>query len=81
MVTNQEVQSEFDMFAAVWKYYKKMLPVHSGQDDKYWQEVISEAEVLTKEYPTKLCKAIVMDIMGELERKAKIYDSDIAKWK
>lgn len=81
MVTNKEVQSEFDMFSAVWKYYKKMLSVHSEQDDKYWQEVVGEAEELIKQYPTKLCKSIVMDITSELERKAKIYDSDIAKRK
>ena len=70
MVT--KIKDEFNMFSAVWKYYKAMLPVQCNADDEYWGKVVEEADEVCKKYPTKLCRAFMMTILSEMERKAKI---------
>lgn len=81
MVTNNEIQEEFDMFAAVWKFYKEVLPVHSDQDDAYWSQMIQRADTICKEFPTNLCRGFVLVILKELERKGKEHDCKITESK
>lgn len=79
MVSNNDIKEEFETFNTVWKFFKEVLPVHSRQDDAYWNDVIEQAGRICEEYPTELCKDFVLIILNELERRGKEHDSKITE--
>lgn len=71
MVRNDEVMKEFDLFSAVWKFFKESLPVRDMEDDAYWNQVVASAEDIHQAHASPLCTALVIAIIEELERRSK----------
>ena len=56
-----------DTFADIWFFLKNHLD--AGSDDRYWEGVISDADMLYRRYSgSRLAKDLVQAVIGELER-------------
>lgn len=68
MITMQ-TDVEYLMFSKIWKFYKEYRNVRDN--DEYWEKVVSGIDGIYKEFPTELCKGMVLQILEELERRYK----------
>lgn len=69
MATNEQMKTEFSYFGEVWSFFKKFYEVQ--EDDYYWNLVVKEAERIVEKYNRPLCKALVLAVLNELERKSR----------
>lgn len=67
MATNQEMKIEFDFFRDVWNYFKKFYEVRD--DESYWEAAVNEAAEINEKYNCQLCKALLIAVAEELQRK------------
>ena len=68
--TNKEMSTEFQYFGDVWTFFKKYY--HVRPDDDYWEELMEEASAIGQKYEQqRLCKDLLLAVIGELERKEK----------
>lgn len=71
MVRNEDVKQEFDMFAAVWKAFKSLLPVGTKDDIDYWNNATEQTTAIMQKYPDPFSKDIALAVLTELERRSK----------
>lgn len=58
------------LYSDIWNFHKKFADVR--EDDKYWEQVVSEAGELYKKYEKQsegeFAKQLVLNVLDELER-------------
>ena len=64
-----EIKEAYEMFSSIWRLYRKYS--EKPITERYWDVVIGEVDVIQSEYPTDLCKNLLVAVLGELERKEK----------
>lgn len=69
MVTKEQMKEEFIYFGEAWNFFKKFYEVR--EDDSYWDELVTEAGDIIRRHDSLLCKAIVLAIIDELERRCR----------
>lgn len=68
IATKEQMKTEFAYFGEAWNFFKKFYET-SGADE-YWDAVVQEAGSIVQKYDDcPLCKAVVLAIIDELERK------------
>lgn len=60
---------EFSIYRDVWNFHKKFYTPYDRED--YWQAVIEESSQISKKYNNEFATALILDVLSELERKAK----------
>lgn len=71
MVRNEDIKQEFDLFAAIWKMFKSLLPVSSKDDEAYWDSVTGQIKEIMNTYPGQLATDLSMAVLSELERRCR----------
>lgn len=69
MATNEQMKTEFAFFGEVWTFFKKYYEVR--QSDEYWEAVIGQLNEIYKKYHCELCKALLLAVLDELDRKSR----------
>ena len=69
MATKEQMKIEFAYFGEAWNFFKKFYEVQDS--NPYWDSVVQEAGQIIEKYHQPLCKAVVLAIIDELERKYK----------
>ena len=67
--SNNEMQTEFRLFSDTWTFFKN----HFFTEDRegYWDDVLLSMNSIMLRYEgSPLCRALVMAVFEELERKA-----------
>lgn len=67
MATKEQMKEEFAYFGEAWNFFKRFYEVQ--ESESYWESVIAEAGSLMRRYDSPLCKAVVLAIVDELDRK------------
>lgn len=68
MATKEQMKAEFAYFGEAWNLFKKFYEIQDG--DSYWDSLVTEAGLIIKKYGSEpLCKAVVLAIVDELDRK------------
>lgn len=67
-VLNNEIKQEFNMFGEIFKFYKKYY--HPENTDEYWEAVMKDSGELHEKYKLPICKALLVAIINEFDRKA-----------
>lgn len=63
------VKEEYEMFSAVWKYYRMFREV---QDlDEFYQRAVAEAHNIHDKYPTKLCEDLLLAVTKEIDARGR----------
>lgn len=63
------MEIEFTYFAQAWNFFKKFYDVQDNE--QYWDAVVQEAGQIIENYNYPLCKAVILAIIDELDRKYK----------
>lgn len=69
MATKEQMKEEFAYFGEAWNFFKKFYKVQESED--YWDSVVADAGEIMRRHDSPLCKAVVLAIIDELERKRK----------
>ncbi len=69
MATKEQMKEEFVYFGEAWNFFKKFYEVQ--ENDSYWDALTAEAGKILQRHDSPLCKAVVLAIIDELERKYK----------
>jgi len=69
MATNEQMKEEFIYFGEVWRFFKQFYDVQ--EDGAYWDGVVTEAGNIIVRHDCPLCRAVVLAVIDELERKRK----------
>ena len=75
MVRNQDIKVEFALFGDILQMYKRLLPAGTLDNDRYWEQVVSEISAMMKKYPGLLAKDLAMSVLRDLERRAREYEN------
>ena len=67
MATKEQMKTEFAYFGEAWNFFKRFYEVQDTEH--YWDEVVQEAGQIIEKYNQPLCKAVVLAILDELDRK------------
>lgn len=67
MATNQEMKIEFNFFRDVWNFFKKFYDVQDTEN--FWESAVNEAAEISEKYNCQLCKALLIAVAEELQRK------------
>ena len=67
MTTKEQMKTEFAYFGEAWNFFKRFYEVQDTE--RYWDEVVQEAGQIIEKYNQPLCKAVVLAILDELDRK------------
>ena len=67
IATKEQMKTEFSYFGEAWNFFKKFY--ETSEADEYWDAVVQEAGAIVQKYDCPLCKAVVLAIIDELERK------------
>lgn len=68
-VTNQQIKTEFDLFARVWTVYKQYyIPERS---EPYWDALVESLKGLQNDFPGQLSVDLSLAILGDIERRFK----------
>ena len=64
-----ELQEYHDAFNDCWQFLKQYMSTGNPCTDEYWADAMIHANELDKKYGKELVRCILVDIIGELERK------------
>lgn len=67
MAENKDMQTEYNFFSEVWKFYKNYFDMPN--DTKKWNEVIEVSREIGRKYNSRLCDDLLVAVVMELERK------------
>lgn len=67
IATKEQMKMEFCYFSEIWNFFKKFY--ETSDADEYWDAVVQEAGAIVQKYDSPLCKAVVLAIVDELERR------------
>jgi len=71
MLTNDQMQQEFELFGDIWKMLKALLPVGNKNDIEYWDTANQAVIEIMHKYPGEFGKALALTVLDELERRCK----------
>jgi hypothetical protein len=67
MVDNKDMQTEYDIFADVWKFYKSCYDLPNNTAN--WNKIIQASHEIEHKYESQLCNDLLIAVVMELERK------------
>ncbi len=67
MAENKDMQSEYDCFSEVWKFYKNYYDMPNKPET--WKEVVESSREIGKRYNNQLCNDLLVAVIMDLERK------------
>lgn len=70
MATKEDMKTEFAYFGEAWNFFKKFYD--TSDEDAYWDAVVQEGGAIILKYDCPLCKAVILAIIDELERKHRV---------
>lgn len=67
MAENKDLKFEYDIFADIWKFFKKYYDMDNTE--KNWNEVMGHVHSIGKKYNSQLCNDLLVSVVTELERR------------
>lgn len=66
-----ELKTYHDAINDCWKFFKNFATTGDPNTDEYWTDVIFAAGEIDKKYNLEMIRRIVIEMIGELERRKK----------
>lgn len=67
MAENKDMQTEYNLFADVWKFFKGHYDMPC--DEAMWEKIMKEFHDIARKYDNQLCNDLLIAITMEIQRK------------